>query len=68
MRKGTGPTDDSDPKKGPDKSFRTLIRNAVWAYKIMFSLSKRDTILLFLSAIVVALMPILSSYLAARVV
>ena len=68
MRKGTGPTDDSDPKKGPDKSFRTLIRNAVWAYKIMFSLSKRDTILLFLSAIVVALMPILSSYLAARLI
>lgn len=68
MTKGTSPAVATDLKKGSDKSFRTLWKNAVWAYKIMFSLSKRDTSLLFFTAIIVSLMPIAQAYLGARLI
>lgn len=56
----------ADVPKGPDKSFKTLVKNAVWAYQVMFRLSKIDTLILFFSSITSAVVPILSSYIAAR--
>ncbi len=49
-----------------DKSFKTIVKNATWAYKTMFRFSKRDTLFYILSSILVSVVPIISAYLVAR--
>lgn len=66
MGKRARPTEQADSEKGPDKSFKTLVKNSIWAYKVMFQLSKKDTIILFVSSIMTAVFPVISSYTYAR--
>ncbi len=53
----------SKPKKGVQ-----TFNNVKWLYKKFYSISKKDTILLTTLPIIVALLPILTSYLWARVI
>jgi ABC-type multidrug transport system fused ATPase/permease subunit len=55
-------------KKTSEKSLKTLLTNAVWVYKLLFSLSRKDTLLYILSALYSAAIPTATAFYAAKLI
>ena len=51
-----------------DKSFQTVVKNAIWVYKLVYSLSPKDTIIFFGSDILIAIIPTITAYFSARLI